>query len=100
MGIRVSWWRRRASAQASMSPLVSLRTEAQADYPAGDLLRQLQSCDHVTGLALVAGGAGGDADALAAQVIDNILAGPAYERDGEDMGRAAGSGEDFQVGDG
>ena len=77
-----------------------LRAEAQADDAAGDLLRQLQGGDDMAGLALVAGGAGGDADALLPQVVDDVLAGPAHQGDGEHVGRPAGSGEDLQIGDG
>lgn len=46
-----------------------LRAEAQAHHTAGSLFGQVQRGHHLTGLALVAGGAGRDTDALAAKVV-------------------------------
>ena len=62
-----------------------LRTEAQAHHAAGGLFGQMQRGHHLAGLALVAGGAGGDADALRAELGDDVRARIADERDGEDM---------------
>ena len=43
----------------------------------------------MAGLALVAGGAGGDAEALGGQVVDDVLAGPARQRDRQNVGGSA-----------
>ena len=54
--------------------LGSAGSEAEADDPGGHPLGQLQGGDDMAGLALVAGGPGGDADALGSQVVDDVLA--------------------------
>ena len=53
----------------------------------------------MAGLALVAGGAGGDADAPAAQVVDDVLAGPARQRHRQNVGGRA-VGDALAVGNG
>ena len=63
-----------------------LRAEAQPDDAGGHPLWQLQRRYHLTGLALMAGGAGGNADSLTAKVRDDILAGPALQRYGQHVG--------------
>ena len=52
----------------------------------------------MAGLALMAGGAGRDANALARQVVDDVLAGPAHQRDRQNKGGSA-VGDQLQVGD-
>ena len=47
-----------------------LRAEADPDDPGGGFLVQVQGRHHMAGLAPVAGGPGGDANAPAAQVAD------------------------------
>ena len=61
-------------------------SKAEADHPGGHPLGELQGGNDMAGLALVAGGPGGDADALGSQVVDDVLAGPARQGDGQDMG--------------
>lgn len=73
--------------------------EAEPYDPGGCPFRQFQGGNDMAGLPLMAGGPGGDTDALTAQIIDNILTGPARKRDGEDMGRRAVSHK-VQVRDG
>ena len=77
----------------------ALGAKADADDAAGGLLGQLQGCHHVAGLTLVAGGAGGDADALAAEVGDDVGAGPAHQGHGQHVGCRALAGDD-EVGNG
>ena len=60
--------------------------EAEADDTAGNLFGKIQCCDDMTGLALMAGRTGGNADVLPGKVVDDVLAGPADQRDGENMG--------------
>ena len=63
--------------------------EGDADGPVDDLGRQAHGREHMAPMALGAGRPGGDADALAAEVIDNVLAGVARQGEGEDMGASA-----------
>ena len=53
-----------------------LRAEAHADDARGGLFVEPEGADDMAGLALVAGGAGGDADALRAEIGDDVRAGP------------------------
>ena len=67
----------------------SLRAEAQPDDTGGHPLGQMQRRHHLAGLAMMTGGAGGDADALTAQIVHHVLTGPARHGSGQDMGGLA-----------
>lgn len=54
-----------------------LGAEAQPDDTGSHPLGQMQRRHHLAGLALVTGGACGDADPLTAKIVYHILAGPA-----------------------
>ena len=62
-----------------------LGREAHAQNARGRLFVELHRGVDVAELAAVAGRAGGDADALRAELGDNVRARIADERDGEDM---------------
>ena len=72
--------------------------EAEANHTAGNLFGKLQRCNDMAGLTLMAGGTGGNADALSGKIVDNVLAGPADQRNGEDM-RCGSVGNQLQIGD-
>ena len=79
--------------------LGGLRAEAQADDAPGNALGQVQGGHYMAGLALMAGGAGGDADALAAQVVDDVLAGPPRQGHRQNV-RGGAAADDLKVRDG
>ena len=63
-----------------------LGAEAQPDDTGSHPLGQMQRRHHLAGLALVTGGACGDADPLTAKIVYHILAGPARHGNRQDMG--------------
>ena len=73
-----------------------LGAEAQPDDTGSHPLRQAQSRHDLTGLPLMAGRTGGDADTLTAQIRHYVLAGPARHGNGQDMGGLAVS-DDVEV---
>ena len=73
--------------------------EADAEGAGGFLFGKAQGGDDVAGLSPVAGAAGGDADALGAQVLHQILAGIARQGAAENVGRFRRA-QQLQTGDG
>ena len=64
-----------------------LGAKADADGPGGGLFIQAHGGENVACLSPVAGGPGGNADALLPKVADDVLAGVARQGHGEDVGR-------------
>ena len=62
-----------------------LGAEAPPDDTGSHPLRQAQSRHDLTGLSVMTGGAGGDADALTAQIVHHVLTGPARHGNGQDL---------------